>query len=99
MGANSRPEHLTGVEALAVLAILRGAKERLDAQQRPPVSSRLTCCWDRPGLSSGRAARCSRVLLPGLLQTDLRATREGRVVDRKYSLSASLAGTSNDTTA
>jgi hypothetical protein len=31
------PEHLTGVEVLAVLAILRGAKERLDAQQRPPA--------------------------------------------------------------
>jgi hypothetical protein len=29
------PEVLTGVEILAVLAILRGAKERLDAQQRP----------------------------------------------------------------
>jgi hypothetical protein len=29
------PEHLTGVEALAVLSILRGAKERVDAQQRP----------------------------------------------------------------
>jgi hypothetical protein len=31
------PELLTGVEILAVLAILRGAKERLDAQQRPPA--------------------------------------------------------------
>jgi hypothetical protein len=31
------PEVLTGVEILAVLAILRGAKERLGAQQRPPA--------------------------------------------------------------
>lgn len=31
------PEVLTGVEILAVLAILRGAKERLDAQQRTPA--------------------------------------------------------------
>jgi hypothetical protein len=30
------PEGLTGVEILAVLAIPRGAKERVDAQQRPP---------------------------------------------------------------
>ena len=29
------PQDLAGVEALAVLAILRGAKERIDAQQRP----------------------------------------------------------------
>ncbi|MGB6516183.1 hypothetical protein [Mycobacterium sp.] len=32
------PEDLTGVEILAVLAILRGAKERVDAQQRPPAA-------------------------------------------------------------
>jgi hypothetical protein len=31
------PEDLTGVEILAVLAILRGAKERLNAQQRQPA--------------------------------------------------------------
>ena len=31
------PELLTGVEILAVLAILRGAKERLDAQRRQPA--------------------------------------------------------------
>jgi hypothetical protein len=78
------PEDLTGVEILAVLAILRGAKERVDAQQRPPASSRLTCCWDRPGLSSGRSERCSQVLLPGLLQTDLCATREDRIVHREH---------------
>jgi hypothetical protein len=29
------PDALTACEILAVLAILRGAKERLDAQQRP----------------------------------------------------------------
>ncbi len=32
-----QPERLTGVEILAVLAILRGAKERIDAQQRTPA--------------------------------------------------------------
>lgn len=31
------PDGLTGVEALAVLAILRGANERLEAQQRQPA--------------------------------------------------------------
>jgi hypothetical protein len=37
MGA-MRPEELYGVEILAVVAIFRGAKERLDAQQRPPAA-------------------------------------------------------------
>jgi hypothetical protein len=31
------PEDLTACELLAILVILRGAKERLDAQQRPPA--------------------------------------------------------------
>ncbi|MGA8332959.1 MAG: hypothetical protein WB777_27305 [Mycobacterium sp.] len=31
------PQALTGVEILAVLAILRGAEERIDAQQRQPA--------------------------------------------------------------
>lgn len=33
-----QPGGLTACEILAVLAILRGAKERLDAQQRPPAA-------------------------------------------------------------
>jgi hypothetical protein len=31
------PEDLTACELLAILVILRGAKERLEAQQRPPA--------------------------------------------------------------
>jgi hypothetical protein len=31
------PEDLTACELLAILVILRGAKERLDTQQRPPA--------------------------------------------------------------
>jgi hypothetical protein len=31
------PEDLTACELLAILVILRGAAERLDAQQRPPA--------------------------------------------------------------
>jgi hypothetical protein len=32
------PEDLTACELLAILVILRGAKERLDAQQRPAAA-------------------------------------------------------------
>lgn len=46
MGA-MRPEGLTGVELLALLAILRSAKERLDAQQRPPAPAQLSFVRDR----------------------------------------------------
>jgi hypothetical protein len=44
------PQDLAGVEALAVLAILRGAKERIDAQQRPPGRY-----WNSSDLSERRA--------------------------------------------
>jgi hypothetical protein len=42
-----QPERLTGVEILAVLAILRGAKERIDAQQRTPAGAEIA--QNRPG--------------------------------------------------
>jgi len=51
------PEVLTGVEILAVLAILRGAKERLDAQQRQPAP---VLELIRPSGRPDRAARLFR---------------------------------------
>ena len=47
------------------------------------IDAMADCCWDRPGLSSARSERCTQVLLRGLLQTDLCASREDRVVHRE----------------
>jgi hypothetical protein len=41
------PEDLTACELLAILVILRGAKERLDAQQRPAAPVLKLCASGR----------------------------------------------------
>jgi hypothetical protein len=42
-----RPKHLTAIEILACVAIFRAAKERLDAQQRPPAPVLKLCVSGR----------------------------------------------------
>jgi hypothetical protein len=63
------PEGLTGVEILAVLAILRGAKERIDAQRAATgvvlqLCSRIRSDGSQCFSSSGPGIRSSDIFLP-----------------------------------